>query len=554
MKLLPKILPSEEEEDRRLDHRKPAAVEAEPKLSSLNWGWTAGLATAAAVPRLLYLFVFSDPENPGLGVYDDVWHHWQIAYLTKEVGLTAASGPRLWDLKGFEYVWGPIHPLLMVAVFAATGSIDIVLSRLVSLVFGVVVVVLVFHLCRRYWGTQVGIAAALFASLLPTSVMTDASGMVEPLAVALSLLGLWAWSQGKGFWSGLALALAAVARAEEWIFSSGLLVAAWLGRRSWQRYFPVIAGFAAVMLIYMKVLLDRTGNPIYPFYWNFFGVAAGQWGAGSISASQASVRPFLIALLLASLIGLALALRKRPASYMLLTFGFGYWVFITGTYGLTAALSGWQWWIPFTRRFEFPVLFAAVLLVVLALSWAPRRFGRRALAAGWIVTAATLVGVQLAWLPIAEAFGPTEAPWRASLADSRQLGAWYNLPPYAGHALAVPADRPDITYGLARFGGVEGKHLVSEMYDPFSYLPAGHTFADSQATVSTLVACWLGDTDTRMIAFRNDNANYGLLLGYNPSWFVRLGSMTATGWTVVGVNAPRPSAADCRAARDRSLT
>jgi len=68
------------------------------------------------------------------------------------------------------------------------------------------------------------------------------------------------------------------------------------------------------------------------------------------------------------------------------------------------------------------------------------------------------------------------------------------------------------------------------------------------------VACWLGDTDTRMIAFRNDNANYGLLLGYNPSWFVRLGSMTATGWTVVGVNAPRPSAADCRAARDRSLT
>ncbi|HXL77428.1 MAG TPA: hypothetical protein VN985_02150, partial [Candidatus Eisenbacteria bacterium] len=192
--------------------------------------------------------------------------------------------------------------------------------------------------------------------------------------------------------------------------------------------------------------------------------------------------------------------------------------------------------------------------LVLALSWAPRRFGRRALVAGWIVTAATLVGVQLAWLPIAEAFGPTEASWRASLADSRQLGAWYNLPPYAGHALAVPADRPDITYGLARFGGVEGKHLVSEMYDPFSYLPAGHTFADSQANVSTLVACWLGDTDTRMIAFRNDNANYGLLLGYNPSWFVRLGSMTATGWTVVGVNAPRPSAADCRAARDRSLT
>src|SRR5260370_41239644 len=129
---------------------------------------------------------------------------------------------------------------------------------------------------------------------------------------------------------------------------------------------------------------------------------------------------------------------------MLLTFGFGYWVFITGTYGLTAALSGWQWWIPFTRRFEFPVLFAAVLLVVLALSWAPRRFGRRALAAGWIGTAGTLDRAQLAWLPIAEALGPTEAPSRASIADSRQLGAWATLPTCARAALAVHAHRPHI--------------------------------------------------------------------------------------------------------------
>src|SRR5260370_41293592 len=125
---------------------------------------------------------------------------------------------------------------------------------------------------------------------------------------------------------------------------------------------------------------------------------------------------------------------------------------------------------------------------MLALAGAPPRCGRRALAAGWIVTAATLVGAQLAWFPIAEAFGPTAAPWRASMADSRQLGAWYNLPPYAGHAIAVPADRPDITYGLARFGGVEGKHLVSEMYDPFSYLPPAPTIAAPQAPVSTLLA------------------------------------------------------------------
>src|SRR5207245_2669256 len=157
------------------------------------------------------------------------------------------------------------------------------------------------------------------------------------------------------------------------------------------------------------------------------------------------------------------------------------------SYGLTAALSGWQWWIPLTRRFEFPLLFAAVLLAVCALWWAPRRFGRKALPVAWTVTATTLITAQLAWVPIADAFGPTENPWRAAMADSRQLGAWYSEPLYAGHALAVPADRPDITYGLARFGGVEGKHLVSEMYDPFSYLPSGYKYADHQATVTTIV-------------------------------------------------------------------
>src|SRR5260370_39947996 len=102
--------------------------------------------------------------------------------------------------------------------------------------------------------------------------MTDASGMVEPLAVALSLLGLWAWSRGKGFWSGVALALAAVGRAGEWIFSSGLVVAAWVGRRAWARGFPPMAGFFAGMLIFIEGLLGRNGKPRYLFFWDFFWV------------------------------------------------------------------------------------------------------------------------------------------------------------------------------------------------------------------------------------------------------------------------------------------
>src|ERR1700694_1971635 len=323
LKLLPRILPDEEEEDQRLDQRVVLdQPEAQSHENGLYWAWTLGVASVAAIPRLLYLFAFTNPQNPGDGLYGDVWHHWQIAYLTKEIGLSAPGGPRLWDLKGLDYFWGVLHPLLLVAGFDATGSIDIVLNRLVSLVFGIAVVVLLFHIVRRHWGVQAAIGAALAAVLLPTSVMNDSSGMLEPLGGALVLMGIWAWQKPRGFWSGLAFGLATMARAEAWIFSLGMVVAVCLRKVAVQRL-PLVAPFGSVMLVYMKVLLDQTGNAIYPLYWNFFANAVGRWEYTPISVAQASVRPVLGVLLVAGLIGLAWSLWKRPASYMLLTFGFG---------------------------------------------------------------------------------------------------------------------------------------------------------------------------------------------------------------------------------------
>jgi hypothetical protein len=553
MRLLPRILPDEEDEDRRLD-LPDAAPEAVADVQPLHWRWTVAVAAVAALPRLLYVFFFTDPENPGLGAYNDVWHHWQIAYLTKEIGLTAPDGPRLWDLKGLDYFWGILHPLLMVAVFDVTGSIDIVLVRLMSLLFGVVVVVLLFHICRRFWGTQVAVAVALVVSLLPTSVMNDASGMLEPIGVALCLLGVWAWPRRGGFWAGLAFGLATMARAEAWIFSLGMVIAAFLRRQGWQQRVPLVAGFVVVMLVYMKVLLDQTGNAVYPLWWNFFANAVGKWEATPVDAGQASVRPVLGVLLMSAAIGLAWSLWKRPPSYMLLTFGFGYWVFVTGMLGFTSYLASWVWWMPITRVFAFPYAFAGVLFVVLLLWWAPRRYGRRALPVGWTAVIVALVVAQLAWIPIAQIFGPTESEWQATLASSRQLGAWYNQPPYQGHAIAVPPDRPDVTYALARFGGVEGKHLVSEMYDPFAYLPSGYAYADHRATVTLLVQCWLDETDTRVIAMSPLNTNYEEMRQQNPGWFVQLGTLTDPIWLVYAVSVPHPTAQACEeASRTASL-
>lgn len=551
MKLLPRILVDDEDEDDEglaVEADSTYSVEVASSPKPLHWGWTVAIAAGAALPRLLYLFVFTDPENPGIRRYDDVWHHWQIAYLTKEIGLNAPNGPRLWDLKGLDYFWGVLHPLLMVAVFDVTGSIDIVLDRLVSTVFGVVVVVLLFHICRRLWGTQAAVGAALIAILLPTSVMNDSSGMLEPLGVALCLVGLWAWPRRGGFWAGLAFGLATMARAEAWIFSLGMVLAAFLSKQGWRQRIPLLAGFGVVMLGYMKILQDQTGNPIYPLWWNFLANAAGRWET-PITSGEASVRPVLGVLLLVAAAGLAWSLWKRPPSYMFLAFGFGYWVFVAGMLGFTSYLASWVWWMPITRVFAFPYVFAGTLLAVALLWWAPRRFGRRILPYAWGAMAAAILVCQLAWLPIQQVFGPSEEQWLVVKAESVQLGAWYNQAPYAGHAMAVPQYRPDITYGLARFGGVEGKHLVSEMYDPFAYLPPGYQYQDHQSTVNTLVECWLTGNDIRLIAIPQNDANYELLQQLNPSWFIHLGSMDEASWTVAGISAPRPTAAECEAAR-----
>jgi dolichyl-phosphate-mannose-protein mannosyltransferase len=552
LRLLPRFLADEEEVDLAAGTTDEVVADAALEPAPLHWAWTLAIALGAALPRLIYIFFITDPENPGQGRYDDVWHHWQIAYLTKEIGLSAPGGPRLWDLKGLDYFWGILHPLLMVAIFDITGSIDIVLDRLVSVAFGVLVVVLLFHLCRRFWGTHVAIAAALIAILLPTSVMNDASGMLEPVGVALCLVGLWAWPKRGGFWAGLAFGLATMARAEAWIFSLGMVVAAFLRRQGWQQRVPLVAGFGIVMLIYMKVLLDKTGNAIYPLWWNFFANAVGKWEPVSVSAAQASVRPVLGLVLIVSVVGLAWSLWVRPRSYMLLTFGFGYWVFVAGMLGFTSYLASWVWWMPITRVFAFPYAFAGVLLAVGLLWWLPRQMGPRGTKVGWAALVGALMVSQLLWVPIWREFSPSEADWKVVVAEGEQLGAWYNQPRYSGHSLAVPPYRPDMTYSLARFGNVEGKHLVSEMYDPFSYLPSGYTYAAHQVQVDTLLECWFHQTDIGMIAIPEHDSNYQLMLQNNPSWFQYVGTLGQAEWLIEGVSAPSPSSTECKAARSAS--
>jgi hypothetical protein len=552
LRLLPRILADDEDEEEPwagagepTDQARLNATEA--MASPLPWAALAAVWAVALAPRLLALFFLTDPENPGDGWHGDVFHHWQIAYLTKEIGLWDPNGPRLWDLKGLDYFWGLIHPALLVALFYVTGSVDIVIPRLVSVFFGALCAVLVFSLCRRYWGLGVAIAAGLFAALLPTSVFIDSTGFLELMGIALVLLGIWLWPK-RGLWTGVAWALASMARAEAWIFSLGMLVATYFRRAHQHQRLLATVAWIALILAYMKLLLDRTGNPIYPVYWNLLANIFGKWEfATRLTSGQLAARPFLVALMVIGLAGLGWTLWRRPSSYMFLSFGFGYLAYTGLSLGLTAYLKSWEWWFWQERFFLFPYEFAGVLLAVALLWAAPRRWGRRVMPAAWAAIIVVLVAAQLEWAPIINLYGATRITWTQSQSAASQLMNVYDHAPYRGSVLNIPPDKPAMFYAMVEYHGLQGRNVVGQLYDPFYYFP-GFSYAEHRDAGGALMQCWLTSTHTRLWAVDPARSEYLQVIADHPEWFTQVGSVDAYGWSVQDVHVPAQSAADCAAA------
>jgi len=537
------MLADEDELDR--PSRTDNAAEPDPAaLAGPRRRWVVLIAAAALVPRLAYLFL-TDPENAGNG-FTDAYHHWQIAYLTKEIGLS--HGPRLWDMRGVEYFWGPIHPLLMDLLFFATGSPDILLARLLSLTAGTASVVLIFLLCHRYWGMQVAVAAAAFAALSPVSVFNDDAGMVEPIAIALLLFGIWLTPK-RGFWAGVAWGLAAAARVEAWLFAAGLVVAWVLGKRPGVSKVPLVLGWALVMAAYVKFLLDQTGNPIYPLYWNFQVVALGSTETSSTLTSEQQLLRIPLGLIVAvAAVGLGWALWKRPASYMLLTYGFGYLVFQAGALGFSALLRHSSEWME--RRFEFPLDFAAILVAVLLFKIVPAR-AHNLRTASWVIAPAALAVMQVFWIPIQSAYAATEPGYRDQVRLGMAIGAVYNRPDYRGGVVIAPGNAPTVIYTMVRDGGVPGAQIVSEFYDPFYYLPANYRYEDHKDVAGPLLQCWLWNTHARLLllppvsSFNASVADYEAFIADNPQWFSLIGTNLGDGWAIVGVQVPAPGPDEC---------
>ena len=500
------------------------------------------MLVVALVPRLVYLFGVSNPENVGDGLYTDVYQHWQIAYLTKEIGLS--HGLRLWDLKGVEYFWGLLHPIVLVILFFVTGSTDIVVARVQSLVFGSFSVVLIFHLCLRYWNLSVALAAAAFAAVAPTSVFNDASGMLEPTAVCLSLLGIWLVGHGP-LRAGIAWGLATAARPEAWLSSAALIAASCLRRGTVRNWFLLLLSFGGVMAAQMAFLNARTGNPIYPFYWNFLANAGGKWMKPMV-ASQLSARPWFVALWVLATAGLLWTLWRRPRSYLLLLYGFGSCALVLGLFGLTAFITEWYPWRWMMWILAFPYDFAALLVGVGLFVILPRFLGTGTRRVAVVTACVLLAGTQLTWIPIQSAYMSTVSAWNTDVATGRSIANIFSQPALRNGALSLPPpDHPAVTYALVRYGGLDGRHFISQLYDPFYYLPAGYRYADHPLTAGTLLQCWLSTSNTSVFVMPDSRADYAAYVADHPSWFEIVGHVAIYGWTVAAVHVPAPAPSDC---------
>lgn len=141
-----KILGDEEQNGEKIDVKGEETTSKSSGISRKDLLFAFLVFLIAFVPRALYLFVFSNPNFPGW--YTDVFHHWQIAYLSKEVGFSHGF-LRLWDFKGMEFFWGLLHPLVLVFLFYITGSISIIIPRLLSIFGGSLSIVFLYFLIRR---------------------------------------------------------------------------------------------------------------------------------------------------------------------------------------------------------------------------------------------------------------------------------------------------------------------------------------------------------------------------------------------------------------------
>ncbi len=477
----------------------------------------------ALAPRLIFLFTH-DPQNAGMDWYGDVYHHWQIAYLSGKIGF-GVSFLRLWDLKGLEFFWGLGHPLVLNILFWLTGSVSIIIPRLLSVVCGSLVVSFIFVLVKRYFSLPTAILVAAWAAFFSVALFSDTLGMQEQLGLVALLGGIIAWPAAP-LATGLAWFFASTVRSEYWLFALGLFLVALLRHEDKGSGKKAVLALAYLLpiIFYMKYLLQYTGNAIFPIYWNFLASVIGKWFTNvdtPFTAEQVTARLIGKGIFALGFIGTVVTFFKKPKANLLFLAGFLNITFVGFIFGFAAYTHGFfdRFWVD--RLFAYPYVFAGMTVLIAVCEWLPKllKTGKKAFIGIGVVVLLVILGVgQLAWVKIDKYWAIAQGPYKNELAVGEFLGK--NIG--SDGKVLFPADRPVLTYVLVYDHKFDGARIVSQMYDPYYYANG-----EDKSIIEEKFLTWLKKENIKYIVYTN-RVEYLEVFAKYPGEFKNMGDSLGT--------------------------
>jgi len=451
----------------------------------------------------LALLALTYPDN--VGWYEDSFHHWQISYFTLHIGLPQG---RLWDLGGMEYYWGILPALFQSLLMWLFRTSSIVPIRIANSLFGSASIVMIQRVTSRYFGSKIGYAAALLSAINPVLIVTDVSGMEEPLGILLLFLSLWFYDASP-FKTGVFLALASMCRAEYWFLSIGVFGTYLIFRKSGIAFLPSILSWALVMSPYLWHLQVQTGNMFYPIYWNVVGVEMGSWiGAFSVTSRVLLIKYAFAIAFLAVIAALAILVRRKPRAYPVLAFFLGSSVipFFSLGFGAYIAVAHNDRFLV-DRLFALQYIFGAILVSYTAFSIQRIGFFRLGNAMFRKHRATLVLGVSAIlilslWSPVmyyhVKAGGGTSGyEDLANFVAANRQGGTVLVPGEKGGAVGL-------VYRIVQ-KGVPAEHLLSDKYHPETL---GETLR------------WLQRHNVTLLIIRPSDEFYQPLVKTYPSKFV----------------------------------
>src|SRR3989344_3902456 len=518
-RLFDRFLGGQEELDREVSGNEGEKVNEESERQKTSLLELTFVFVFAIIPRLFYIFVFSNPNFPGW--YTDTFHHWQIAYLSKEIGFQQGF-LRLWDFKGMEFFWGLLHPLVLVILFYITGSISILVPRLLSVFGGSISIVLLFCLIKRYFNRQAAWATVIFATFFPITLFSNSVGMQEELAMPFVLASFLLWPNTP-ILAGFSLALASMVRAEYWLFALGLAFSTLLSRKNADKAIILIASYLTIILFYMKYLANYTGSYIYPIKWNVLASVKGEWFVNLPIVGEKLVAQTISRGIFAfGVAGAIVTLIRRSKHMLLYLYGFGNIVFIGFMVGFGSYVKGYipRFWGD--RLYNWPYLFAMILIVIALFYYLPKLAGKLSTTVyvfSWLLLLTGLVVSQIIWKPInffmqpVAAIYKSEKHWAAQIAGAYQDGT-----------ILLPEDRPYITYFLAHDYKIPGKNMEGQMFDPFFYFKDQENPFSNWGEERKIVLDWLKRDNIKLLVLTTPKSTYQGLIDREPDLFKKLPS------------------------------